>query len=122
MADVLVVEDNEELAAFVADALRKRSHSVTISGTAEDALDRMKGGAKFDAIVLDGMLPGMDGAELLRELDGSTVPPVPTIVTSAMLDLSRLKAKRWPIVERVEKPFQIETLINAVENAARKGA
>ncbi len=120
MADVLLVEDNDELAVFMKDALAKRGHAVTISGTAEDALDRLKLGARFDAMVLDGMLPGMDGAELLRELDGSEIPPVATIVTSAMLDLSRLKAKRWPIVERVEKPFQIEILINAVENAARK--
>jgi DNA-binding response OmpR family regulator len=67
------------------------------------------------------MLPGMDGSELVRALDASTIAPVPTIVTSAMLDLSRIKGKRWPVVERVEKPFHIETLINAVENAARKG-
>jgi len=122
MAAVLLVEDNEELAEFVRSALLKRAHQVTIAGTAEDALDRLKAGERFEALVLDGLLPGMDGAELVRELDESSIAPIPTILTSATIDLSRVKSKRWPIVERVEKPFQIEVLINAVENAARRGA
>jgi DNA-binding response OmpR family regulator len=59
---VLVVEDEAHLADGLRFNLEAEGHSVEVSGDGEDAIGRLLGpGEKFDAVVLDVMLPGMDG-------------------------------------------------------------
>jgi two-component system OmpR family response regulator len=64
---VLVVEDQPKLAALLARGLREEGHAADIAGRGEDAL-WMAGAAPYDAIVLDLMLPGIDGLETCRRL------------------------------------------------------
>jgi two-component system OmpR family response regulator len=64
---VLVVEDEPKLAALVARALREEGHPADVAGRGEDAL-WMAAAAPYDAIVLDVMLPDLDGFEVLRRL------------------------------------------------------
>jgi DNA-binding response OmpR family regulator len=68
---VLVVEDEAHLADGLRFNLEAEGHSVEVSGDGEDAIGRLLGpGEKFDAVVLDVMLPGMDGfavASALRQ-------------------------------------------------------
>ena len=62
MSRVLVVEDEAHLAEGLRFNLEAEGHSVEVSGDGEDAIGRLLGpGDKFDAVVLDVMLPGMDG-------------------------------------------------------------
>ncbi len=64
---VLVVEDEPKMAALVARALREEGHPADIAARGADAL-WMAQAAPYDAIVLDVMLPDLDGFEVLREL------------------------------------------------------
>jgi two-component system OmpR family response regulator len=64
---VLVVEDQPKLAALLARGLREEGHAADVAGRGEDAL-WMAGAAPYDAIVLDLMLPGIDGLETCRRL------------------------------------------------------
>ena len=57
---VLVVEDEEKLAALLARGLREEGHAADVAGRGEDAL-WMARAVDYDAIVLDVMLPGQDG-------------------------------------------------------------
>ena len=64
---VLVVEDEPKMAALVARALREEGHPADVAARGEDAL-WMAQAARYDAIVLDVMLPDIDGFEILRRL------------------------------------------------------
>jgi DNA-binding response OmpR family regulator len=66
---VLVVEDEAHLAEGLRFNLEAEGHSVEVAGDGESAIDRLlKGANKFDAVVLDVMLPGMDGFEVVSAL------------------------------------------------------
>src|SRR5262245_21104988 len=64
---VLVVEDETKLARLLARALEEEGHLVDVAGRGEEAL-WMAGAVPYDAIVLDVMLPGIDGIVVCREL------------------------------------------------------
>jgi DNA-binding response OmpR family regulator len=69
MSRVLVVEDEAHLADGLRFNLEAEGHSVEVAGDGEDAIGRLLGpGEKFDAVVLDVMLPGMDGFEVASTL------------------------------------------------------
>jgi two-component system OmpR family response regulator len=69
---VLVVEDEEKLANLVARGLREEGHAADVAHRGEDAL-WMAGAAPYDVIVLDVMLPGLDGTATCRRLRESGV-------------------------------------------------
>src|SRR5947208_12004711 len=64
---VLVVEDEPKMAALVARGLREEGHAADVASRGEDAL-WMASAAPYDAIVLDVMLPGLDGFATCRQL------------------------------------------------------
>src|SRR5471030_1791218 len=64
---VLVVDDEPKLSALIQRGLREEGHAADVARNGEDAL-WMAQTAVYDAIVLDVMLPGVDGFEVLRRL------------------------------------------------------
>jgi DNA-binding response OmpR family regulator len=64
-AGILLVEDAPDVQLIVADLLRGHAHGVVVSGDGEKAL-RIASEQKFDLMILDVMLPGMDGFDLCR--------------------------------------------------------
>ncbi len=69
MSRVLVVEDEAHLAEGLRFNLEAEGHSVDVAGDGESAIDQLlKGANKFDAVVLDVMLPGMDGFDVVSAL------------------------------------------------------
>src|SRR6266700_2184143 len=69
---VLIVEDEPKMAALVARALREEGHAADVAEQSADAL-WLAEAAPYDAIVLDVMLPGLDGFEILRRLRAKKV-------------------------------------------------
>lgn len=64
---VLVIEDDPETAAYVARGLREHGHVVDVAPTGQDGLFLATGGG-HDVLVVDRMLPGLDGLGLVRAL------------------------------------------------------
>ena len=64
---ILVVEDEKRLAGTLADLLHRQGYTVDVSNDGVSGLDNALSGI-YDLVVLDVMLPGMDGFELLRRL------------------------------------------------------
>src|SRR5471030_277065 len=62
---VLVVEDEPKMASLIARGLREEGHAADVAGAGEDAI-RMVQAAPYDAVVLDVMLPGIDGFATVR--------------------------------------------------------
>ena len=65
MAHILLAKDDESLRKFLAQALVKAGHAVTDFGDGSDAYECLKG-FRFDLLVTDIVMPGMDGIELAK--------------------------------------------------------
>ena len=68
---ILIVEDNKDLAALLGMHLRDLSYEVEIAGDGLDGLARAETG-EYNLIILDLMLPGLDGLEVCRRLRSSS--------------------------------------------------
>lgn len=118
---ILVVEDEEDIQRIVRYNLEKEGYSVSCSSSAEEAREQMRAPAP-DAIILDLMLPGMDGLELCRLLrDDPITAHTPIIMLTA-------KGEEGDIVTGLElgaddyvtKPFSPKVLTARVRAALRR--
>ena len=83
---ILVVEDDQVVADYIANGLRQESHSVEVAADGERGLYlAMSGG--FDVLIVDRMLPKVDGLGLVRALRASEVQ-TPVIILSALADVA----------------------------------
>src|ERR1035438_10023986 len=64
---ILVVEDEQRMAELLAHTLQEEGHQVVVAGNGREGF-AMALSSRFDAIVLDAMLPGMDGFAVVRKL------------------------------------------------------
>ena len=110
MARVLVVDDEAQLALAVQIRLEAAGHQVTLAANGQDALQQ-SAAQRPDIILLDVMMPIMDGYSCLRELnrrDGKQRPPVIMLTArDQMQDLFRLEG----MSDYVVKPFDHQDLL-----------
>jgi two-component system OmpR family response regulator len=118
---VLVVEDEPKLAALVARALREEGHPADVAGRGEDAL-WMAAAAPYDAIVLDVMLPDLDGFEVLRRLrERKTWTPV-LMLTARDAVADRVEGLDAGADDYLTKPFSFAELLARLRAVARRGS
>ncbi len=107
---ILLVEDEARIAAFVARAFQAEGMAVDRAGSAEEGLQRALG-TRYDLIVLDLLLPGGDGLDVLRELHRRH-PELPVLILSARHDLTtRLRGFELGAVDFLAKPFSLDELL-----------
>ncbi len=129
-ASILVVEDDVDVATLVRTALVEAGHSVTTAASGDEAWSRYlsqrgsggsvagtgDGCAAFDVVVSDVVMPGMSGSELARRL-AARRPRIPVILMSGYADdIDALMEPAEPAAF-LDKPFTIEQLLQAVEDA-----
>lgn len=112
MAHVLVIDDDETLCGLLDYKLKKEGYQVTLGLDGHEALELLNG-PPVDVMVLDIMMPKMDGYRLLRQLhENGHAKPGATIVLSARGEEEDiLKAFELGAVDYVTKPFSINVLI-----------
>ena len=116
---VLVVEDDEETASYISRGLKEQGWNVEWHSTPQSALLAV-GGSAFDAIVLDRMLPGMDGIDALRLLRGAKVT-VPVLMLTAMAGLEdRVEGLDAGADDYLTKPFALSELVARLKSLARR--
>ncbi len=117
---VLVVEDDVKLAAVVRRGLRAETIATDVAVKGEDAL-WMAGSIDYDAIVLDVMLPGLDGFETCRRLraDGVWAPVVMLTARDAVED--RIAGLDGGADDYLTKPFSFAELLARLRALARRG-
>lgn len=119
MPRILIIEDNEDLAAGLRHNLELEGHEVEVALTGEAGLDSVEGGAP-DLVVLDLMLPGKDGFQVLRELrDGHPRMPV-LILTARGEEADRVRGFRLDADHYVTKPFGLLELLERVASLLRR--
>jgi len=117
---VLVVEDDVKMASLIRRGLRADAMAADVAIAAEDAL-WMAGSTEYDAIVLDVMLPGMDGFELCRRLraDGVWSPVLMLTARDAIED--RVEGLDTGADDYLTKPFSFAELSARLRALARRG-
>lgn len=112
---ILIVDDNPINLGLVVDHLEEHGYQVTVAQGGEEALKR----AEFvqpDLILLDVMMPGIDGFETCRRLKvGADTRGIPVIFMTALADIhDKVSAFAAGGVDYVSKPFQVEELLARV--------
>ncbi len=114
---VLVVDDNEMNRDILSRILRRRGHDVVLATNGQEALERLAA-QSFDLVLLDILMPEMNGYEVLARLKTSpALGGLPVIFISAFDDLpEKVKAFKAGVVDYITKPFQAEEVLARVEN------
>lgn len=118
---ILVVEDEPRLADLLRRGLAEAGHAVDLAGTGEDALEWV-GAAPYDAIVLDVVLPGIDGFEVCRRLRraGDTIPILLLTARDGVGD--RVSGLDAGADDYLIKPFAFIELLARLRALARRPA
>lgn len=120
MAHILVVEDEEKLARFVELELIHEGYEVTKSGDGREALELATDNT-YDLILLDIMLPGLNGLEVLRRLGngGAKIPTPVILLTARDAVMDKVSGLDAGAVDYITKPFAIEELLARVRVALK---
>ena len=111
--DVLIVEDEKEIATLIGDFLRDKGYIVTIANDGNKALALYeKYGAKL--VLLDIMLPGIDGFEILSKIRDKDNTPV-IIVSAKDGKEDKLKGIIGGADDYIEKPYDIDILMAKID-------
>jgi len=114
-----VVEDEERLANLLARGLREEGHAVDVSGRGEDAL-WMARAVSYDAIVLDVMLPGLDGLATCRTLRAEELWTPVLLLTARDSVASRVEGLDAGADDYLVKPFSFEELLARLRALTRR--
>jgi len=116
---ILIVEDDNEINNMLRDLLRSRGFNTASAFSGTEALLYLKGEAP-SAMILDLMLPGMDGEELLKNVKEIN-PDISVIIASAKDDVNtRVKLLRAGADDFIVKPFDTEELLARLEAVLRR--
>lgn len=109
MTDILIVEDNKELADLLCDFLRGENYTVSVAQTGEKALSLYERyGARL--VVLDIMLPGIDGFAVCRKIRENSDTPI-LIVSAKTEKESKLNGLLLGADDYIEKPYDIDIML-----------
>jgi two-component system OmpR family response regulator len=116
---ILVVEDDKKIASFVVNGLKQSGYAVDHSADGEDGLLRAQTIA-YDAMVVDVMLPKLDGLALIQQLRSSGVR-VPVLILSAKASVDdRVRGLQAGGDDYLTKPFAFSELLARVQALVRR--
>ncbi len=118
MIDILIVEDNKELALLLCDFLRAENYTVSVAESGEKALSLYeKYGARL--IVLDIMLPGADGFAVCSKIREQSDTPI--IIVSAKTEKGdKLNGLIIGADDYIEKPYDIDILLAKIRGIFKR--
>ena len=109
MTDILIVEDNKELADLLSDFLRTENYTVSVADSGEKALSLYeKYGARL--VVLDIMLPGIDGFAVCKKIREESNTPI-LIVSAKTEKEDKLNGFVLGADDYIEKPYDIDIML-----------
>jgi DNA-binding response OmpR family regulator len=117
---VLVVEDDPKLADFLARVLGDEGHTTVVAATGKAALERGPREA-FDAIVLDWMLPDLEGPAVAERLRAGEVGCPILMLTARGETADKVAGLRAGADDYLVKPFEVDELLARLEALARRG-
>jgi len=121
MGTILVVDDDEAILQVTTAMLKKKNHGVFLAQTAEAAKEILAHSA-VDLVLLDVVLPGLGGMELLMQIRNSR-PDLPVIIMSGKVRTNiqpfKTLANQFGAICILSKPFTAEELYESVEGVLK---
>ena len=118
---VLVVEDERRMAELLRQGLEEEGHSVVVAGNGKDGL-AMAESHPFDAIVLDVMLPEMDGFSVARKLRAARNQTPILMLTARDATHDVIEGLNIGADDYLVKPFSFDMLLARLRAVSRRGA
>lgn len=121
---ILIVDDEEDMQGALRKALEARGHRVAVCGNGLDVVAAICD-YRPDLMILDVMLPGLDGYSLITKLStepGPELRSLPVVVISALEPASCMFQNFPQVAAFLSKPFDLEEIVRAVDSALIKKA
>jgi DNA-binding response OmpR family regulator len=116
---ILVVEDEKKMAAFIERGLKEQGYLVTVTQRGDEAMNLVLESG-FDAVVLDVMLPGLDGLTVVRRLrERGNATPILMLSARGAVD-ERVEGLEAGADDYLAKPFAIQEVIARVRALGRR--
>jgi two-component system, NtrC family, response regulator AtoC len=116
MVNILVVDDEEPFRRLLKNELTRKGYSVSVAADGGEALRLMTNNA-FDAILLDVVMPGMDGLSLMRKLkEDPSAPPIIVLTGKATVETA-VEAMKNGAYDYLTKPYKLDELVIVVDRA-----
>ncbi|HUO99622.1 MAG TPA: response regulator transcription factor [Rhizomicrobium sp.] len=116
---ILLVEDDAQTALYVTEGLQQRGHVVSWAPTGSDGLNQARG-SQYDLLIVDRMVPGIDGLRLVQALrQERRNTPVLFLTTMSGLD-DRVEGLNAGADDYLTKPFAMSELVARVNAIARR--
>ena len=116
--DILIVEDNRELAGLLCDFLRRENYTVSVAETGEKALSLYERyGARL--LVLDIMLPGIDGFAVCKKIREESNTPI-LIVSAKTEKEDKLNGLHLGADDYIEKPYDIDIMLAKISGIFKR--
>jgi len=117
---ILLVEDDLEIANLIGMHLRDLGHHLDTVANGNLGLEKAQGGS-YDLIILDIMLPGLDGLEVCKNLRASDSKTPVLMLTSRSEELDKVLGLELGADDYLTKPFSIRELLARVKALLRRG-
>ncbi len=120
MPKVLVVDDDPDLVAICSFVLENEGYEIGVARNGFEAFDKLKKD-DVDVVLLDAMMPAMDGITVCRLIKDTHGKKVPVVVMSASQIMCE-RAKQHQADAVLPKPFNIDELVNIINRLAQSPA
>lgn len=119
MRSILIVEDDEETRNYVQRGFADEGYAVQVADNGRDGLYLATGGT-FDAIILDRMLPELDGLSVLKSLRAAGIKTPVLLLTAVSAVDERVKGLKFGADDYLVKPFSLQELLARLEALLRR--
>jgi len=116
---VLLVDDEEEFASTLAERLTLRGFEVSVAAGGNRALEFLRD-AEVEVLIIDIMMPGMNGMELLRRVKDMRPWVEALLLTGKGATREGIEGMKLGAFDYITKPVDIEHLVEKINNAAKK--
>ena len=117
---LLVIEDNPKMAGFICQGLQELGYSVDVAATGREGESRAAEGG-YDLVILDVMLPDVDGVEVCRNLRRREVKCLILMLTALSTTADKVTGLNAGADDYLTKPFEFDELIARVQALLRRG-
>jgi DNA-binding response OmpR family regulator len=116
MANILVMDNEQDILDSVKTILEKEGYNVTCVSTGQSAIDAVKT-EKFDLVILDIMMPDLSGWDVFGRI--RKIDPTQKIIFLSVLEISperKEELERYGLAEYISKPFDRSAFVNSVKS------
>jgi len=115
---VLIVDDEKDFLDIIAERILARGMDVSTASSAEDALNMVEE-ESFDVVILDFMMPALDGFKALKLMKAKRPDMHIIVLTGNVPDEKRMEAKALGALDVIEKPPDLKDLIQKIKKAKK---